>query len=119
VVELLLASLNVDCSHKYEGRTLHSLAAGGGRLEIVQLLLEKDDSLLNSKDDGGLTPLSREAERGSVPVVQMLLAIDGVETNMADNDGRTALWCVAYIMNKVSIALLSCCLPECNCSLAI
>ncbi|KAJ2969119.1 hypothetical protein NQ176_g8838 [Zarea fungicola] len=83
------------------------LSSNRGNVEIVQLLLKKDKSVLNSKDDRGLTPLSWAAQKGSVPIVQMLLAIESIEANMADNQGWTPLCHASWSVHDEVVELLA------------
>jgi ankyrin repeat protein len=59
-----------------------------GSVEIVQLLLGRDNVDTNSKDKWDRTPLLYAAMGGRVEIVQLLLAQDGVDANLKDEDSR-------------------------------
>ncbi|KAJ7194542.1 hypothetical protein GGX14DRAFT_328154, partial [Mycena pura] len=61
------------------GRTPLSYAAGLGRKEVVQLLLQRQDVDADSRDKAGRTPLSRAAANGHVDVIIQLLQPDLVD----------------------------------------
>lgn len=95
--EELLDSLQkreqLNCVNTYRFTVLH-LAARVGDENAVQMLLEKKEVDVNSKDDGGKTPLWLAAEKGHERVLQRLLGKNEVEVNNKDtNYGRTALVC--------------------------
>ena len=73
------------------GQTPLSHAAVGGRVEIVRLLLTRDDVDMNSKDKNGRSPLSYAAENRHLGVVQLFLAQVGIDVDAKDGYGRSPL----------------------------
>ena len=78
---------DINTRNKYRQTPLH-LAATGGHIEIVRLLLEKGADI-NARDIKG-TPLHWAASRGHLEVVRWLVE-NGADINARDEDGRTAL----------------------------
>jgi ankyrin repeat protein len=66
-----------DQDYRYD-RTPLSWAAEKGNKGVVELLLQKDNIDLNSKDNNGQTPLSWAAEKGNKEVVELLLIKGGI-----------------------------------------
>ncbi|EGN97177.1 hypothetical protein SERLA73DRAFT_10382, partial [Serpula lacrymans var. lacrymans S7.3] len=73
-----------------------SQAAFQGHVEIVKLLLERDDVDADSKNNGGWVPLLRAAYRGHVEIVKLLLARDRIDVDSKDDHGWTPLMRAAY-----------------------
>jgi hypothetical protein len=81
-------------SYQWQLQGVH-LAAYFGLTEAMIALL-KNGHDLDSKDNGGLTPLSWAAQKGQEAMVKLLLE-KGAELESKDNDGRTSLsWAVHY-----------------------
>jgi ankyrin repeat protein len=73
IVELLLATGNVDVDSKNkDGQTPLWWAASGGHEAVVKLLLATDKVDVDSRDNYGQTPLSRAAWAGHETVVRLL-----------------------------------------------
>ena len=73
-------------------RTPLSWAAEYGHEYIVQMLVERDDVYINSKDSKlGRTPLSWAADRGHGAVVRLLMKRGDIDINTKDKSGRTPL----------------------------
>jgi ankyrin repeat protein len=84
---LLTSWIQLRSNKKY---TLLHLAAGGGHLAVVQLLLARDDVFADSRDDNQRTPLSYAAGRGHVAIVQLLLD-KGADVKAVNEYGWTPL----------------------------
>ena len=69
------------------GRTPLHLAAGNGRKEVAQILVESGAEV-NVADGDGRTPLHWAAKRGHKEVAQLLIE-NGADKDMADNEGNT------------------------------
>ncbi|KAK2882508.1 hypothetical protein FQN49_000274 [Arthroderma sp. PD_2] len=76
-----------------QGCTALSLAARGGHLPVIKLLLDSEKANdINIKDKGGRTPLSYAAKRGHAKVVERLLSsgkLDNVDKR--NEHGQTPL----------------------------
>jgi len=66
-------------------------AAMYGHLDVVKLLLRREDVLPDNPDDKNRAPLSWAARNGHDEVVKLLLGQEGVGPNNSDSDGRTPL----------------------------
>ena len=93
-VDLLLASriLDVNTIHPWRNnRTALMLAAQGGKLEIVNALLDRPGMKLDQKDLDGNTALSIATIAGEDDIVQSLLEHEGVGIDSQNGLGSTAL----------------------------
>lgn len=100
---LLLQSKNVNPDRRDNGgRSLLSLAAGYGHLEITQTLVQTNGVDLNSRCPGGQTPLSYAASNGNRDIVELLLRQPGLDPMITDNAGRTPMWW-AQTMNRLKV----------------
>ncbi|KAI1839268.1 hypothetical protein JX266_014521 [Neoarthrinium moseri] len=61
---------------------------------------------IESKDNGGRTPLLLSAGKGHAEVVRLLLETEEVEVNTEGNDGQTPLWWAARAGNELVVAKL-------------
>lgn len=82
-----------------------STCAADGNVNGVLALLSRDKSLVNWRDEEGLTPLIRAADRDALDVVKILLD-NGADVMMSDSDGLTALHYAALCGHARSAALL-------------
>ena len=73
-------------------RTPLSWAADYGHASIVQMLIERKDVDINSKDKYGWTPLSLAAMNGHEVVVRLLIGRGDVNVNVKDDYGWTPLF---------------------------
>ncbi|MDF1797018.1 MAG: ankyrin repeat domain-containing protein [Coxiellaceae bacterium] len=66
-----------------------------GRVSIVDALLKDERVNVNDRVDRyqGATALQLAAMRGRSHIVERLCCVEGVDVNIADNCGRTALFC--------------------------
>jgi ankyrin repeat protein len=65
---------------------------------ITELLLERSNAEIDSKDKSGRTPLSWAMEKGWENVVKLLLETGKVDVDSKDNSGRTPLsWAMSGI----------------------
>jgi ankyrin repeat protein len=77
-----------------QGKTALHWAASSGNRAAVEVLLNygpKDGALVNSRDNGGNTPLITAAMAGATEVVRKLLSIADVEVDAENSAERTAL----------------------------
>ena len=61
-------------------------------MAVVRLLSSRDDVAIDSRDEYGLTPLSRAAMRGRGAIVKLLLSRDDVAVDTRDNKDRTPIY---------------------------
>ena len=73
------------------GSTPLAVAAAKGHVEVVTVLLARNDVDPNRRGINRRTPLSYAAERGHETVVKILLAQDDVDIEVKDYKGRTPL----------------------------
>ncbi len=93
VVELLLSSKTVDVNN-VNARLTHTAlfeAAANGDVEIVKLLIAREDIDVDLGDWLDRTPLVEAAKKGHITVVELLLSRDDVDINARDMDGSTVL----------------------------
>ncbi|RSM02612.1 hypothetical protein CEP52_007866 [Fusarium oligoseptatum] len=85
--------VNTLMAYPYEdsGSTLLSLAAGGGHMGVVDLLLSQPGIEAHKRDVGGRTPLAMAASRGRTDIVERLLTVEGADLNSRDTRGWTPL----------------------------
>jgi hypothetical protein len=83
------------------GRTPLFFAVRNGHLEVVRLLLARDDVDVNSQ-----SPLSCAAAYGHLEVIRLLLARDDVDINKTDRCGRSPLSYAAADENLEMVRLL-------------
>ncbi|KAF0683085.1 Aste57867_24865 [Aphanomyces stellatus] len=98
VVTFLLAQSGCDINAKDGNRnTPLMLAAWKGRLEIVQLLLERPDIHdINLGGNGGRSALHQACMEGHESVVTFLLAQSGCDINAKDRELNTPLMLAAW-----------------------
>jgi ankyrin repeat protein len=87
-------------------RTSLSWAAERGHKAVVELLLDRDNVVVDSRDDDGITPLSWAARSGHETVVKLLLDRDDVVADRQDNLGRTPLLWAAERGHETVVKLL-------------
>jgi len=68
-----------------------TLAASGGHLDVVAVLLDQGGIDVNSTDQWGRTALHPAANQGHLAVMELLFLQPGIEVNQANVDGNTAL----------------------------
>ena len=83
-----------------------SLAAAGGHVGVVKLLLARNDINLNLTDQRGGTSLSYAAEFGHVGVFKLLLARNDINLNLTDQCGGTSLSYAAEFGHEAVVKLL-------------
>ena len=93
-----------DVNTKLKGRTLLHAAAGKGRKEIVELLIDNDANV-NVKDAVSGTPLHEAALRGDKEVVELLIT-KGADVNAKDLYGWTPLYKATHKGHKEVVELL-------------
>ena len=76
-----------------------------GKIEIVQLLLERDDIDPNIAD-GGRTPLWWAASEDYNSIAQLLLTRDDLDPNIAFDEHNTPLWVAAAEGSEKIVRLL-------------
>jgi len=72
------------------GRTFLHWACEAGRLEIVKLLMNREDLDINTQDFKGRTGFHSACQRGYIELVKLLISRDDLDTNTQDKMGRTA-----------------------------
>ncbi|KAL2682375.1 hypothetical protein Neosp_006825 [[Neocosmospora] mangrovei] len=77
--------------YKRLGKTLMSLAAEGGHMGVVDLLLSQPGIEAHKGDIEGRTPLAMAASQGRTAIVERLLAVEGADPNSRDKRGWTPL----------------------------
>ena len=90
------------------GRTTLHAVAGGGNLEVVELLLATDaeDADVNAKGCwSGRTPLHNAGRKGNLEIVELLLA-KGLDVNVKDSSDWTPLHHAAREGNLEIVKLL-------------
>lgn len=88
------------------GLTPLFLAASNGHEALVELLLEQDGVVADSKDNHCRTPLLWAAEKGHEVVVKLLLAKDDVDPDSKDRWGKTPLSWAAENGHETVVKLL-------------
>lgn len=66
-------------------------AAQKGYLQILQLLLDCDPSIINSRNRNAQSPLHLATSKGHMEVVQYLLSCPGIDVGLQQRDSDTAL----------------------------
>lgn len=89
------------------GRTPLSLAAKGGRNDLVSRLLRESAVLRNHRDKSGKTPLALAAETGQYQAASLLLGDKDVKFDVKDDNGCTPLWLAASTNNLSIIQLIT------------
>lgn len=90
IVSLLLARNDVDPNLPSKGSTPLAWACIFGHREVVQLLIDRSDVIIDSRDPELRTPLSWAARNSHEEIVEILLA-RGCEADTEDNEGQTPL----------------------------
>ena len=73
-----------------------------GNLELVNLLLNKDNNLKNNTNNRNMTPLMYSCLENQIDVVKLLIK-NGVNINKCDNDGLNALDYACNDENSIDI----------------
>lgn len=80
--------LGVPCKGEFlDGRSAFSWATAGGFLEIVNILLNCDESLINIRDTAGCSPLILAVLNEHMEVVERLLQSQIIDVNLYSNEG--------------------------------
>ena len=93
VAKLLLEkrSIELDFQSCLIRKTPLHIAAEHGHLEVVNVLMEKDNIKLNLIDDESQTPLHLAVQRGNLEIVKVLIERDGIGLNLRDYMHKTPL----------------------------
>ncbi|KAH8698697.1 ankyrin repeat-containing domain protein [Talaromyces proteolyticus] len=101
IARLLLAEPNVEINSidSYNAMPIHwAINSRGGTPEIISMLLERDNIILNHKDNNGETPLVA-ASGGHPDIVKLLLSCKRhrhqIDINSSNRVGFTSLACAA------------------------
>jgi ankyrin repeat protein len=99
-VKLLALGLEPMTKDRFGNTPLH-IAAGGGHLEIVQLLHDKwkdmPDYTIDARPESGRTPLQMAILGSSLPLIKLLLSPGfGADIEAIDGAGRTCLMYASY-----------------------
>ncbi len=94
-VQLLLAREEIDVNvPETQVTRSHTALSITGTLNypgMVELLLEREDTKADSRDEQGTTPLMKAAHRGNACIVKLLLARSDVDVLAVDDNGATPL----------------------------
>jgi hypothetical protein len=88
-MDALVAKANPNCCNK-DGLNSLMVAAAGGHLETVRLLVTAGARVNSLPSKHGLTPMGMAAARGANEVLELLMAWNG-DPNLGQLMGRTAL----------------------------
>ena len=100
----LLKSRHLADSRDSWGQTPLLHAAVQGHVEIVRLLLARDDVDMNSEDKDGRSPLWYGIDKGHLEVVRLFFAQGDVDVHSRDKDGRSLLSYAAESKNSNIVA---------------
>lgn len=81
---------DILCSTQKYGKSALHLAAGGGRVEVVEFLCKQEQTLVHIKDYSGWTPLHDASKQSRVEVIEMLVR-SGANINEKTKVGNTPL----------------------------
>jgi ankyrin repeat protein len=106
VAFLLEKGIDINQTDKEYGWTALMEASRHGHVEIVKLLLAKENIEINQGDEyDGKTALIWASEEGHVEIVKLLLAKENIDINQEDKYGKTTLM-YASIKGHVEIVKL-------------
>ncbi len=88
VLEQIQKSADSFCGQ--DGRTILSIAAEFGKLEIVEALVARHDADVNAKDGKLKTPLMWASQKGHAEVVGFLLGCGEIDINAEDSEDKNA-----------------------------
>ncbi len=92
--KVIVAFLATDKAHRDDtedrGRNAYLLAVEIDELELVTMLVLKDDSFA-VRDGNGMSAMHIAAEKNNVPMLQFLHGKEGLSFDNTDNQGRTPL----------------------------
>lgn len=104
---LLEAGVDVNFSGCYpSGDTPLMVAAVGGHMHCLELLLSHPDIKVNERNNAGATAFIKAAETGRTDAVVMLSRTPGVDLCATDNNGKTALALAAVCNHPVTLRTL-------------
>ena len=106
LVEMVLRNFSLDLYAEFRGELCIHKAAELGRLKIMEVLHDVDQTLLVKPNKWGKTPLHLSSYKGHVHCVNFLLAQD-VDVDVKDITGKTPLHYAAYLAGaQVTYSLL-------------
>ena len=89
VQEIMKGKINLAEKDERKRTALH-IAAGGGNVEIFQMLSTKTKKVdINGQDDKGWTPLHYAASKGAFALCQYLLSLKNVKPSLYSDDRST------------------------------
>ena len=106
LVNRLNASLGPDVRNQYGFTALHIAAFHEVSSELFNYILDQSDTLVNSQETGGWTPLVIAASKGNLRLVRILLD-RGADVNAKTYTDQTALYVSAHngFINVVNMLL--------------
>jgi ankyrin repeat protein len=92
-----LLNTNIDINLQNNiGWTALMYASKYNKIDIVKLLLKREDIDINIQNKYGWTALMIASRFGKIDIVNLLLQKDDININIQDNIGRTALILASY-----------------------
>ncbi|KAH8800125.1 ankyrin repeat-containing domain protein [Flagelloscypha sp. PMI_526] len=88
------------------GRSPLSWACERGHLNVVKVLIARNDVEINSQDENGLTPLLWACRNGCSDVVKLLIGQTNVNVNSVDHRGRSVLLIAYEFKHLDAVAIL-------------
>ncbi len=90
--EILLKIPGIDVNGKqFNGWTALIIAAAGGELELVKMLVNSSNIDVNIQENEGYTALMWASVNGKTDIVKVLLQLPNININIKDKYGETAL----------------------------
>ena len=107
----LLVKLGVPCvGHLLDGRSAFPWAAARGLSEIVEMLLNREQDLINIQDADGCCPLVVAVGAQHLEITERLIDTEDTDVNLKSNDGTTAYSCAingrGYSATELDLFLL-------------
>lgn len=101
----LASGRNVNATNQDGDSAIH-LAASGGHLDIVQLLLNEGANPNIENTLSGERPLHGAAFNGHLPIIKLLIKTPGIDLNAKTQIGETAAFKAAFTQNLDALKLL-------------
>ncbi|WP_243517973.1 MULTISPECIES: ankyrin repeat domain-containing protein [unclassified Candidatus Cardinium] len=98
--------LDVNTSDPHTGNTPLHIAACKGYTDIIDLLVEKSNTILNAQNNSGDTPLHLAVIRGDKDIVASLVEKPNIDVNAQNRSGNTPLHLAVFRGNEGIVSLL-------------